>query len=106
MVAELAAKDALNKGLFDRLVSNYESDPEKFRSGRDHKIILLTAIAMEIGAILSEDLRAKVKSKNEKLGIPDVAREQLKVALEVYISGQPYCFDSPALYVQMVMNAR
>ncbi|MCJ1250572.1 hypothetical protein MMC30_007800 [Trapelia coarctata] len=102
--AEVAAKDALNNGLLGRLVAKYEFDLEKSCSGRDHKIVLLTALAMETGAILSDNLRAKVKSMNQKLGVPDVAREQMRVAIEEYVSGQPYNSDSPGLHEQMVLN--
>lgn len=103
---EHAARDAFNAGLLQRLVTKYETEPDKNHSGRDHKIILAIALAMETGARVSAEIRAKGKEIIKTLGIPDVAREQVKVALNVYRSGLPYYFDSPGLYAQIEITAR
>ena len=103
---EHAARDAFNAGLLQRLVTKYETEPDKDHSGRDHKIILAIALAMETGARLSTEIRAKGMEIIQTLGIPDVAREQMKVALNVYRSGLPYYFDSPGLRAQTEIDAR
>ena len=105
---EQKACDAFNAALLQRLISKYETDPEadKDHSGRDHKIILVIALAMETGASLSPDIRAKGKEIIQTLGIPRVAREQVRVALEMYRSGTTYQFDSPGLHHQIELNMR
>ncbi|KAF2147012.1 uncharacterized protein K452DRAFT_293505 [Aplosporella prunicola CBS 121167] len=66
------AQRTLNSGLLARLSAKYEAEVAT------HKLILLVALAMEVGATISTELLQKTKTKNANLGIPDQAREQMK----------------------------
>lgn len=93
--AVVAARDALNTGLFRRLLNRYKREPKY--SGGYHQVILFTAMAMRTGAILEDDLRTMVKKRTRTVEMFDEAKEQMKVALDEYVSGEPYDFNSPGL---------
>lgn len=93
--AMVAARDALNTGLFRRLLNRYKRE-QKYNGGY-HKIILLTAMAMQTGAVLDDDLRTMVKNRTRTVEMFDEAKKQMKVALDEYVSGEPYDFNSPGL---------
>ncbi|KAF2096892.1 hypothetical protein NA57DRAFT_78482 [Rhizodiscina lignyota] len=81
-----------------RMLEKYEKDPEKSMSGRDHKIIILIASAMEGGvAYLDEDIRELARMKTEKLGIPQESKDQMCKALDNYIPFVAWEFDSLGL---------
>lgn len=93
--AVVAARDALNTGLFRRLLNRYKREPKY--SGGYHQVILFTSMAMRTGAILDDDLRTLVKKRTRTVEMFDEAKEQMKVALDEYVSGEPYDFNSPGL---------
>lgn len=93
----LALSSNRGQGL-GRMIDKYEKDPEKTGSGRDHKIILLVAYAMERGVqYLDNDFRQKVRAKNEKLGITKEARAQMREALDKFKPCKPWKFESLGL---------
>ncbi|KAF2091835.1 hypothetical protein K490DRAFT_53017 [Saccharata proteae CBS 121410] len=91
-----AAKATLDNGLLAKLVQEYQEGLEHSRGlySRDHKLIILTALAMEVGAHVDNILRQDIKARNETLGIPKLAKAQMGEALNVYVSGAPLDMDN------------
>ncbi|MCJ1430838.1 hypothetical protein MMC27_000188 [Xylographa pallens] len=104
--AAAAARDKLDAGLLDVLVAKYEAAPLDSWDDPSHKIFLLVALAMQVGAAVSADLRASVKGLIPAIGTPKEAKKQMRAALRVYKSGQRYIFDSPGLYDTMMTSAK
>ena len=100
-----SVKTAFNKGLLYRLICKYQSEPERDGSSRNHKTIILVALAKQGGASINDSLREMVTVKASKLGIPGKARQQMMGALETYQPRKPHIFDSAALDPQMGLNA-
>lgn len=105
-VQTIRARVAFNEGLLYRLVAKYETEIEKKDtwSGRNHKVILVIALAMQTGANLEDEIRTKGKAIMTTLGIPGTARLQMNDALEKYKDGEAWVFDSPGLAEQMKIN--
>ena len=99
MVAREQARKKLNDGLFACLFNKYkEFGPYYKRHGGKYFTVILTTLAMRVGADIDQSQLDYAKSVYKSAGHFKAGIDQFTLALKKYRNGKPYEMGSKGLY--------
>lgn len=102
-----ATRKALNDGVLKRLFEKYRQAKPSYgfwESSNKYYLVILGALAMQIGAQIEADRMDLLRSVYKGAGLMDEGLVQFQHALKSYQAGTPWNFNSPGLIE--TMNAR